>query len=155
MKTTHHFVVYDMPFDVATDFAEDISYNADNIALIVDSSNWGITKTMLAVGNIASDEMQDNMFHRAQFVFNKYKGLNKVFGRKVRSALDITRAMDRKMLELIGEDVGYYFANMHIAGVVNDDNIVEQSWYANKPYSETPPGQKIFTDLLCNIVLKR
>lgn len=154
-KTSHHFIIYDMPFKTATDFAKDLTFMADNIVLTVDSSTWGVTKTMLEVCNIESDDMQDTIFSRAQLLFNKYRGLNKVLGRKVKSAVDITKAMDRQVLELIGEDTGYYFQNMHICGVINDDNAVEEGWFSSKPYSETPQGQQIFTELLCNIVLKR
>lgn len=154
-KTSHNFVIYDMPFKTATDFAKDLTFMADNIVLVIDSSNWGITKAMLSVCNIESDDMQDAMFSRAQLLFNRYRGLNKVLGRKVKSAVDITKAIDKQVLELIGEDTGYYFQNMHICGVINDDVAVEEGWFSNKPYSETPQGQVIFTELLCNIVLKR
>lgn len=154
-KTSHDFVIYDIPFSSATGYLSDITYMADNLVLVTDASNWGITKTMLAVCNIESEDMQDTIFGRAQIVFNKYRNLYKVLGKKVKTCHDIKKVMDQKVLELIGEDPGFYFEHLHIAGIINDDPDFENGWFESVQYSDTKKGQDIFLTLIENIVLKK
>lgn len=154
-RTSHNFVIYDVPFEDATGFLSDVTYMCDNLALVTAASNWGITKTMLAVCNIASDDMRDTVFNRAQIVFNRYRNLNRVLGNKVKTCVDITKVMDRKVLELAGEDPGFYFEDLHIAGIINDDPVFEDGWFEDVQYSDTKKGQEIFLELLEHIVLKK
>ena len=154
-KVQHNFVIYDIPFNKATTFLSDVTYGCDNIVLAVDSSNWGITKMMLNVCNIASEDMQDTIFNRAQVVFNRYRNLNKVFGKKIRTASDIMKVVDDKVLDLIGDDPGFYFQKLTISGIINDDPAMEDGWFENVQYSDTRKGQNVFLELLQNIVLKK
>lgn len=154
-KTSHNFVIYDIPFDSATGFLSEITYMTDNLVLVADASNWGITKLMLNVCNISLDDMQDTIFSRAQLVFNRYRNLNKLLGKKVRTAVDITKVVDMKVQELIGEDPGFHFEDLHIAGIINDDPDIENGWFDTIQYSDINKGQAIFLELLENIVLKK
>ena len=154
-KTSHNFIIYDIPFNTATDFLSDIVYMCDNLVLVTDASNWGITKTMLSVCNIDSDDMRDTIFNRAQLVFNKYRNLYRVLGKKVRTCVDITKVMDQKVLELVGEDPGFYFESLHIAGIINDDPDFELGWFEEVQYSDNKKGQNIFLQLIEHIVLKK
>lgn len=154
-KTSHNFVVYDVPFKTAMGFGKDFTFMADNVVVTVDCSNWGITKTMLNMCNIEDDDMQETLFNRGQLLFNRYRVLNKVMGRKVKTAIDITKVMDFKVRELLGEDPGYYFQSMHICGLINDDSNFESGWFESTQYSDTAFGSKVFLDMLKNIVLKR
>jgi Mrp family chromosome partitioning ATPase len=154
-KSSSHFIIYDVPFNSAKGFLKDVTYRADNLVLTVDASNWGVTKTMLSVCNIEENDMQDVMFNKAQIVFNKYRNLNTVFGKPVKTGADIEKAMDRKVIELLGEDPGFHFSDMHIAGIINDDPDFEKGWFADVAYAETKKGQDIFLKLIDNIVLKK
>ena len=154
-KTSHNFVIYDIPFNSAIGFLSEITYMTDNLVLVADASNWGITKLMLNVCNISLDDMQDTIFSRAQLVFNRYRNLTKLLGKKVRTGVDITKVVDMKVQELIGEDPGFHFEDLHIAGIINDDPDIENGWFDNVQYSDTPKGQAIFIELLEHIVLKK
>lgn len=127
----------------------------DNLVLVADASNWGITKLMLNVCNISLDDMQDTIFSRAQLVFNRYRNLTKLLGKKVRTGVDITKVVDMKVQELIGEDPGFHFEDLHIAGIINDDPEIENGWFDSVQYSDTHKGQAIFLELLEHIVLKK
>ena len=155
VKSYHNFVIYDIPFQSAVGYLSDITYMADNLVLVTDASNWGITKMMLSVCDIASDDMRDTVFNRAQLVFNRQRNLKKVLGRKVRNGLDIAKVIDMKVKELIGEEPEYYFEEMHIAGIIEDDPAFEDYWFENTQYSDTKKGQAIFLKLLEHIVLKK
>lgn len=154
-KTSHNFVIYDIPFNSATGFLSEITYMTDNLVLVADASNWGITKMMINVCNISVDDMQDTIFSRAQLVFNRYRNLTKVLGKKVRTGVDITKVIDMKVQELIGEDPGFHFEDLHIAGIINDDPDIENGWFENLQYSDTAKGQAIFLELIEHIVLKK
>ena len=99
--------------------------------------------------------MQDTVFNRAQIVFNRYRNLTKLFGRKVRTGNDITKVMDSKVQELIGEDPGFHFEDMLIAGIINDDPDIENGWYEDISYSDTRKGQEVFVELVEHIILKK
>ena len=152
-KNGHNFVIYDIPFKYATDFFSEVIHMCDNIVLTVDASNWGVTKTMINMCNIQSDEIQDAMFNRAQILFNRYTGANKFFGKKIRNIRNVPKEMDHKVAELIGEEPEFYFKDMHIAGVVNEDPEFEAGWYSRKHFSDVKKGQQIFIDLIKSIVL--
>ena len=153
-KNGHEFIIYDIPFDTASDFAAEVIHMCDNLVLVVDASNWGVTKTMMQMCNIDSDDLQQAFFSRAQIVFNRYRGVNKFFGKKVKNMRAVTRAMDDKVVELIGEEPEYYFKDMYIAGVVKDNTEFESGWYARKQFSDTKAGQPIFIELVKNILLR-
>lgn len=152
VKPTHNFVVYDVPFDSAVDFLQEAVYLSDNLVLVTEMNTHGIIKTMLKVCNISSQDMQDTFFSKAQIVFNKYRGLNRLLGKKVKVAKDITKIMDDKVIELVGQDNGLYFSDMHIAGILNDDPEYEYGWFEKVQYSDTAKGKTIFTTLVDNII---
>lgn len=152
-KTGHNFVIYDIPFEYATHHLEDVLYSADNIVITIDASNWGITKTLINMCNIGSDDMEETLFSKAQLLFNRYRGIDKLFGKKVKRIKDITKAMDKKLIELVGEDTGYYFSDLHICGSINYDDAFEDGWYNDVQYSDTKKGSEVFLQILKNIVI--
>lgn len=153
-KNDHNFVIYDIPFDDATDFASEILYMCDNLVFVIDASNWGATKSMMRVCNISSDETQEIFFHRAQVVFNRVRGCNKFFGKKVKNLKMVLREMDNKIVDLIGDEPDFYFKNMHYAGEIMEDPEFETGWYSRKQFSDTKKGQPIFIELVKRILLK-
>lgn len=154
-KSTHNFVIYDIPFETATDFLSDITFAADNLVTVVDSSTWGVTKMLLGIANIANEDMQEQFFNRAQLVFNRENKLKKVLGKNISSTDDILNIMDEQIYELIGEDPGFYFKNIKVAGIIKYDPAVDAGWYENTHYSDTPKGQETFVNLINNIILRR
>ncbi len=155
-KSSHNFVIYDIPFDLATTFLSDITYIADDIVCVTDTSNWGITKMMQSITNVSSDDMQEVIFAKTQILFNRQRNLNLLFGSsRIKTADNILKAIDKEILELLGEDPGVYFKDLGIAGVIDDDPKAEASWYADVQYSDTQKGQQIFLEVLRNIVLRR
>lgn len=154
-KATHNFVIYDIPFETATDFLSDITFGADNLVTVVDSSTWGITKMLLGICNIANEDMQDTFFNRAQLVFNRENKLKKVLGKSISSTDDILNVVDEQVFELLGDDPGYYFKTMKVAGIIKYDPNVEQGWFENTHYSDTARGQEVFLNLINNIILRR
>lgn len=151
-KANHNFVIYDIPFEYASGCLQEFIYMADNVVMTVDCSAWGISKTLIQMSNIDNEDLQDTVFNRGQLVFNRCRNLSRVFGRKIRTANDIVKAMDGKVEELLGEESEYYFSEMHIAGTINEDPDFENGWYESAQYSDTKKGQKIFGDLLVSIV---
>lgn len=152
-KTSENFVIYDVPFESASTSLNTLLITCDNLVINVDASNWGVVKTMLSICNIDDDDIRDIIFNKGQLLFNRYRGLHRVLGKKVRNAVDITKAMDKHVIELIGEDPGNYFADMHICGIIQDDPNFEDGWFNNSQYSDTPKGNALFLELLKNIVL--
>lgn len=153
-KNEHNFVIYDVPYEDAVDSLKEVSYAADNLVIVIDSSNWGISKALLSICNTDDDDMQEVIFNRAQLVFNRDRNLHKLFGKKVGNTQDIVKAMDAKVYELTGDDPELYFKDMHIAGLIEDDRDFENGWYTENQYAETKKGQQIFGKLLESIVLK-
>lgn len=154
-KSSHNFVIYDVPFDDATNFLSDLTYTADNLVVVVDTSNWGIVKAMLNICNISSEDMQDVVFKRTQLVFNKLRNLHKVMGNKIKTGVDILRVMDKQVLDLIGDDPGFHFENLKISGIINDDPNIEDCWFEEVQYSDSKRGQQVFLELLYNIVMNK
>ena len=152
-KSNHNFVIYDIPFEYATGHLSPILFSADNIVLVVDASNWGITKTMISACNVEDGDVQDVLFSRAEVVLNKFRGIDKIMGRKVKKPKDILNLMDKKVIELLGDDPGYHFKDMQISGIIKDDPRFENGWFNNSQYSDTREGSNVFINLLRGIVL--
>lgn len=153
IKSSYNFAIYDIPFEYATTVLQDVIYTADNIVNVVDCSNYGISKFMLDYCNIASEEMQEALFNRTEIVFNKFRGLDTVMGRKVRKFTDILKILDDKVIDLTSTDSGIYFSNMHIVSKLDYDDRFEEQWFGNKWYSDTPEGRAIFGQLVGDIIL--
>ena len=79
-KGAYDFVIYYVSFQDATTYLTDLILNADNTVITVDTSQCGITKFMLLMSNIGLEDIQNYLFSRAQILFNKYRGLNRLFG---------------------------------------------------------------------------
>jgi hypothetical protein len=109
---------------------------------------------MMAICEIGSDDMRDTVFNKAQLVFNKYRNMNKFMGNKVKTGVDITKAMDKQVMQISGESPDFHFADLHIAGIINDDPDFENGWFEAVQYSDTRKGQEIFMKLAESIVLK-
>lgn len=154
-KTDYNFVVYDIPFEDAVGCVSDVTFMADNIVIVVDSSNWGITKTMLTICNIDSEDMMDIIFGSGQLVFNRHKELKRLMNKRVRRVTDIPKIMDNKVQELVGLDPGFYFQEMHIAGILEEDEDYEASWFKRTQYSDTDKGFQVYSQLIQNILLKQ
>ena len=154
-KASHNFVIYDVPFKTAVGFGKDFTFMADNLVFSIDCSNWGITKAMINMCNVDGDDMQETLFSKGQILFNRYKTFGKIMGKKVKTAIDITKVMDNKVRELIGEDPGYYFQALHICGIINENPNFELGWFGDVQVSDTSDGSQLFLDLLTNIVMKR
>ena len=152
-KANHNFVIYDVPFNAATKHLDQLIYTADNVVLNVDYSSWGIAKMMLAICNIGSDDMEETLFSRGQILFNKYRPIKKIMGKKIKKPSDVTEVMDKKMFELLGEDPGYYFSDMHICGTIPFDLDFEAGWFEEMQYSDSKKGNDAFIKVLKNIVL--
>lgn len=153
IKGKYNFVVYDIPFNLATGYLSDITYAADNIVYTVDCSNWGISKMMLEICNIDDTAMQESIFNRTEVIFNKYKGIKSIFGKKVSDFKGILKAMDDKTMELVGEDIGLYFEDMNISGVIDYDISMDDHWFSALQYSDTEKGFDIFEKIIENVVL--
>ena len=155
-KASHEFVIYDIPFEDATNFFSEVTYAADNIVCVTDMSTWGITKMMLGICNVPSEDMQDALFNRAQIVFNKERGngIQKLFGQRVTSVTQLMQTVDKQVYDLIGDDPGFYFDHLTVSGIIKDDPAIENCWFENVQYSDTKRGQGIFLELLNSIVLR-
>lgn len=154
-KTSHNFVIYDIPFKDASGYLSDITYMADNLVMVLEANNWGVTKAMLNMCNVASEDMQETLFTRTQLVFNKFRNVYKIMGKKVKTCADITRVIDQKVMDLTGDDSGYHFEDLHIAGIINDDPRFNEGWYEQVQFVDTEPGMQIFLDLIEKIILRR
>ena len=121
--------------------------------MVVDASNWGISKALVSMCNIGDDDMEETIFERTQLLFNRYRGMNKLFDKKVKRPADITNAMDRKLISLAGEDTGYRFSSMHICGMMNENPAYEAGWNSVKQYSDSAEGNAEYVALLKNILL--
>lgn len=153
-RSNYNFVIYDIPFKDAVGVAGEITAMADNVVFVIDSSNWGITKSMLQLSNIESDDMEDIIFNKMQIVYNKFRGIKKVMGKRVKSIEDIAKVIDDKIFELSGLNTGYYFQSISVSGVIKYDESFENGWYNTEQYSDSPKGQQEFIKLLYNILLK-
>lgn len=153
VKSSFNFTIYDIPFSTGTTFLRDVVYTADNIVNVVDASNWGVSKFMLDCCNIASEEMQETIFNRTEIIFNKFRGIDSIFGRKVKKLSDILRVMDDKVVDLTGVDSGMYFMNMHIVGKIDYDEKFDDQWFSNKWYSDDKHGKEVFSQLVAETVL--
>lgn len=154
-KMNYNFVIYDVPFENATTNLDDIIYSADNIILNIDSSTWGINKTLIAMCNIDNPDIQETLFTRTQLLYNKFRGIDKLNGKKVKNTFDIAKIMDKKVESLLGEDPGYHFSNLRVCGVIQDNPGFEKGWFNEKQISDTKNGFELFRNLLVSIVLRK
>ena len=154
-KSSYNFVVYDIPFSDATTCASEISIMADDLVLVSDSSNWGLTKTLINVFNIESDDLRETVFSKSQLLLNRYTDVYKVMGKKVKTINDVLNSMDRKIEEIVGVDSDYKFSEIQRCLPLEYIPQFEGFWYEDKQYSDTQDGFNKFVNLICSIVLKK
>ena len=153
-KASHNFVIFDIPFDDLVGSLSQIGYSADNVIINIDASNWGISKALIGMCNIGNDDIEDTLFSRGQIIFNRYKGMNKLFGKKVKSLNHVTDKMDEMLIKLNGEDPGYRFANMHVIGAIKFSKSIEEFWFGQMQYSDTQGGLDEYIEILKRVLLE-
>ena len=153
-KMNYNFVLYDCPFDIATTDGKDFTFMADNVVITIDYSNWGILKTLVEMCNIENGEVQEVLFNKGQILFNRYNKKKKIIGKVPRKNKEVVKQMDNKVRSLIGQDPGFHFSDMHICGVIPQNDLIDSMWGEKKQYSDTREGSGIMSNILQNIVLK-
>ena len=153
-KASHNFVIFDIPFDDLVGSLSQIGYSADNVIINIDASNWGISKALIGMCNIGNDDIEDTLFSRGQIIFNRYKGMNKIFGKKVKNLNNVTNKMDEMLIRLNGEDPGYRFANMHVIGAIKFSKSIEEFWFGQMQYSDTMGGFDEYVEILKRVLLE-
>lgn len=154
-KTNYNFIIYDVPFKHTVGCVKDLAFMTDNLVIVTDSSDWGLTKTMLSVCNVEGEDTQDIIFSKGQLLFNRYKELKSVMGKKIKSSTGICQAIDSKIAELLGDEPEYGFSDFHICGVIPENENLKSSWYSTEQYTDSSTGYKEFTELLISILLKK
>lgn len=155
VRNNYNFIIYDMPFDSATEYAADITFTADQIILTCDATNHGIMNLMLSMSNIDSEDMQEAMFGRSRICFTKYKNFNNVLGNSARSAKDVLMRLDMEVQGLLGIDPEYYFSGIDTCGILPYDDSYEDFWFSETQMSDTPAGRQVFVQLLSNILIRK
>lgn len=153
-KASHNFVIFDIPFDDLVESLSQIGYSADNVIINIDASNWGVSKALIGMCNIGNDDIEDTLFSRGQIIFNRYKGMNKLFGKKVKNLNNIPAKMDEMLIRLNGEDPGYRFANMHVIGAIKFSKSIEEFWFGQMQYSDTQGGLDEYIEILKRVLLE-
>lgn len=153
--TNYNYVIYDMPFDFATNVGSDITFMADNILMCVDYSNWGIMKALIDISNIDKYDIQEIIYRRAKICFNKYTGTDRILGTKVRTTADILRRMDALVVDLLGQQPELEFSSMMVVGLMNYDSAYDKCILSKKQYSDYKEGASIMLELLQKILLNK
>ncbi len=154
IRNNYNFIIYDMPFDVAVDYASEITYTADNILISCEFSSHGIMNLMLAMCNIDNEDMEETMFTRSTLCFTKYKDIETILGTKVKSIREVLNRVDTEIEGLLGIEPDYYFSNIDISGVMKYNDEYEYSWLSDKAYTDKSDNQTEYISLLSNILLK-
>lgn len=152
-RYSYNFIIYDIQFDDMVGPLSQVLYQTDNLVLTVDTSNWGISKALIKMCNVGSDDVEDAIFGRGQLLFNRYRGLNKLFGERVKNVKGITKLMDKKLYALTGEETGYEFSRMRVCGMIKEDPHFEECWYNSRQYTDTQKGFNIFAKILQDILI--
>lgn len=151
-RGNYDMTVYDMPFDIATDYGSTILNTCDNLVVIVDKSTWGAVKFILNMSNIENEDIQDEVFSRAKICFNKSRGKVPIFGSNTyKNNKDILIRMDGMVKELIGVSIDLRFEDMELVSEMPFDHSYENYWIASRFYSDEDTGFMRYIGLLDSI----
>ena len=155
IRNNYNFIIYDMPFKSAIDYASDITFTADNILFTCECNTHGFMNMMLDMCNIDSEDMQETMFCRSQLCFTKYKDFNNVFGDRVKGAKEALTRVDLEVQGLLGIEPEYYFSNLSVCGIIPYDESYDGYWFKEKQITDTPSGKSDYLQLLSNLLIKK
>lgn len=155
VRSSYNFIVYDIPFDKSIEYCSDIVCSADNIIMTMDSSNWGVMKTLISMSNIPTSDMRKVMFTRPQICITKYRPVDKILGSRVKSLGSILSNMDSVVEDLIGAEAEFNFCDMQICGVLPYDELYEKCWFDRSQYSDYESGYIQMIGLLNNVYVKK
>ena len=154
VKSNYNFVIYDTKYSDLINPLKSLIVNADNILMVIDSSNWGVLKTLNEICNTEDEKVLDILFGKSQIVFNKYRGFNRLMGKRTKIGRKTTEEMDSIVQDLTGMDIGYYFSDLDVIGIIKDDPEIEKYWCTKKRYSDTKVGREIFSKIIYNMMIR-
>ncbi|MBR1453265.1 MAG: hypothetical protein IJ593_01270 [Lachnospiraceae bacterium] len=151
-KSSYNFVIYDAQFSDITGGLANLTYNCDDLILVSDASNWGISKTLLGICNIDNAEVISFIFNRAKILLNKRRNIKSILGYKAKTAADILKSMDKKLVELEGNNIGYSFKKMRVCGEIPYIDGLDDCWFSTIQYSDTKDGFDMMSNILQGIL---
>lgn len=151
VKSTFDFVIYDTPIENIVDFDSSIAALADKLLLVVDSSTWGVMKTISYLFNIEDDSVLNIFFRKASLIFNRVNDKNDIVGKKIpikKIDKELVDTMDNVVSQLTEGSVGYYFSEMSNVCHIPYDSSIPSTWFSNRSYAETSNGM----DTMCRVI---
>lgn len=155
VRNSYNFIIYDMPFEAAVGYCEDVSSTADNLIILGDYSTKGFMELMVLMSNIESEEMTETMFMRSRMCLNKSAGYSIMLGKKLHRVSDIMTELDNKVTEMLGVEAEFLFQDIKQIEPLRFDNRYNDCWLSNKAFIDFPDGKTEYIKLLCNILLNR
>jgi Mrp family chromosome partitioning ATPase len=153
VRNAYNFIIYDIPFEYAVGYCDDVTSTADALIVMADYSTKGLMELLVKMSNIESEEMQETMFTRTMLCLNKFSGYDKMFNKKVKRTDDILKEMDNKIKDLLGVEAEYQFRDMHLVKPLNYDKKYDDCWLSEKAYIDFPDGKIVYTELLGEVLL--
>ena len=151
-RGNYNMTIYDMPFEIATNYGSTILNSCDNVVVVADKSTWGVVKLLLDMTNIEREEVQDEIFSRAKICFNKCrKGVPILGSSNYGSNKNILIKMDELVKELIGISVELRFEYMEVIKEMRFNNSYENYWFTGRAYSDDREGFIDYLNLLDSI----
>lgn len=157
VRTNYCVTIYDMPMELASDYAADIVLSSEHIVVVSDYSNWGAENLLIDMANIEAEEVETTLFTRGQICLNRVRDtkLKSVLGRITHNTTDYLKNMDKELNKLLGFLPNISFAEMRICGEVPYDTRNDSLWYSNKVFSDITDGWVLYVELLYSIFLKK
>lgn len=151
-RGNYNMTIYDMPFEIATNYGSTILNSCDNVVVVADKSTWGVVKLLLDMTNIEREEVQDEIFSRAKICFNKCReGVPILGSSNYGSNKNILIKMDELVKELIGISVELRFEYMEVIKEMRFNNSYENYWFTGRAYSDDREGFIDYLNLLDSI----
>lgn len=154
VKSRYNCVIYDCNIDILDEYFAEFIYGADEIINVAMGTNKGLMDCLIHLSNLSNPEVENSMFTRSNILLNKTIPMQRLFGYKCKSIKDILPTMDKMVKELMGEDPGYYFKDIHLCGNISFNNSLEQYWMNKIQISDTEEGYKLFKDILSSVFIK-
>lgn len=151
-RREYSFIIYDIPFEAITEFSG-LVYACDSILMTCEWSNSALYNFLQAICNLDNEDVISTLFRRAKLLFTKDTGNRKILDMSV-DPLTVHKALDRKLLMLLGEDIGVTFSTLEFIGSLSYSDEYDKLWSTNKKVIDRSDFYDEYVEVIRQVFMK-
>ena len=148
-RRNYNFVIYDVSIDDFDKYIHDVVEYVEEILIVAEASNYGLTNTVLDIFNIESEDLYDAVFSKGKIIYNKCRNTKRLLGRKVEN---LETMMDKLAASISGYEAEGSMRDIECVGFIPYIDNADGCMYEKEQISDDDKVKDMFMKIIKNVL---